>query len=431
MSTTPAAYVHEVFPAAVLEDGAPEPRTEAWMQTVNQGFNSEAPTAEAARRRAAWLVEEGAVLRAVHPVEGREGVDGLGRPVATFVRTEGTVNLGGAELVPARMYTSVTVRPAHRRRGILRTMMEAELQAAVDAGFPLAVLTVTEGSIYQRFGFGTAVRSRSVTVDTGPRFALHRQPSGRVESVDAAWLEPRVGELFERFHARTVGSVTRRAGWSRYFTEADGETRARGVRAAVHLDDDGTIDGFVAYTAKGEFEARELQVHELVAGSDDAYRGLWQHLAAIDLAATATLEAAPLNGPLQYALVDQRVVRTTEVYDDLWARVLDPVAVLRSRGYGPLARAAGLELRLGVRDALGHAAGVFAVRPHADGVEASRVDDGAQLELDVSDLGALLFGNAATTLAAAGRIDEVEPGAIALADGLFAVPGGAYFQSHF
>ncbi|GMA28350.1 GNAT family N-acetyltransferase [Arenivirga flava] len=430
MSTTPA-YVHETFPAGLQQDGAPDERTEAWMQTVAQGFNAEAPTAAASRRRAAWLVEEGAVLRAVHPVEGREGVDGLGRPVATFVRTEGSVNLGGPELVPTRMITSVTVRPAHRRRGILRAMMEAELQDAVDAGAPLALLTVTEGSIYQRFGFGTAVRSRSVTVDTGPRFALHRQPAGRVESVDGAWLEPRIGALFERFHARTIGSVTRRAGWSRYFVESDGETRARGVRAAVHLDDAGAIDGYVAYTAKGEFEARELEVHELVAGSDDAYLGLWQHLAAIDLAATASLEAAPLNGPLQFALVDQRVVRTTEVYDDLWARVLDPVAVLRSRGYGPLARAAGLELRLRVRDVLGHAEGVFAVRPHADGVDAERVEGGAQLELDVSDLGSLLFGNAATTLAAAGRIDELEPGAVALADGLFAVPGGAYFQSHF
>ena len=61
----------------------------------------------------------------------------------------------------------VTVAATHRRRGIARGLLEGELRAAASAGVPMAGLTVTEATIYGRYGFGPAVPvSRTASMAT-------------------------------------------------------------------------------------------------------------------------------------------------------------------------------------------------------------------------------------------------------------------------
>ena len=62
---------------------------------------------------------------------------------------------GGAR-VPVAAVTTVTVHPTHRRRGVLRQMMDEQLDDVARRGEPLAVLTASEASIYERFGYGAA-----------------------------------------------------------------------------------------------------------------------------------------------------------------------------------------------------------------------------------------------------------------------------------
>src|SRR5437667_9400344 len=56
---------------------------------------------------------------------------------------------GGAHVAVAGV-TTVTVHPTHRRRGLLRWMMAEQLDDVAQRHEPLAVLTASEASIYER-----------------------------------------------------------------------------------------------------------------------------------------------------------------------------------------------------------------------------------------------------------------------------------------
>src|SRR5207344_3532582 len=58
--------------------------------------------------------------------------------------------------VPTAGVTVVGVLPTHRRRGILRELMRAQLDDVHARGEPLAALWASEGGIYGRFGYGLA-----------------------------------------------------------------------------------------------------------------------------------------------------------------------------------------------------------------------------------------------------------------------------------
>ena len=89
-------------------------------------------------------------------------------PVATIFGFPNTVEVG-AGAVPAWMITGVGVAPTHRRRGILRRMMEPELARARSEGCGMAALTVSEGEIYGRFGFGLSTRMITYELDLTAR----------------------------------------------------------------------------------------------------------------------------------------------------------------------------------------------------------------------------------------------------------------------
>ena len=61
--------------------------------------------------------------------------------------------------------TWVSVEITHRRRGILRALIERQLREAAARGVPVAVLTASEASIYGRFGFGVATRAATRVID--------------------------------------------------------------------------------------------------------------------------------------------------------------------------------------------------------------------------------------------------------------------------
>ena len=86
-----------------------------------------------------------------------------------FVATGGvfTVRLSvpGGDL-PAGGVTWVTVLPSHRRRGILRGMMRLMVDDCHARNEPLAMLWASEGSIYQRFGYGMATVCVNLEAET-------------------------------------------------------------------------------------------------------------------------------------------------------------------------------------------------------------------------------------------------------------------------
>src|SRR5213080_4451870 len=80
----------------------------------------------------------------------------------------------------------VGVYPTHRRRGVLRSLMRAQLDDAHERGEPLAALWASEETIYGRFGYGVAAFCGEIDI---PRefsgFAQPFERSGRIRFVEA------------------------------------------------------------------------------------------------------------------------------------------------------------------------------------------------------------------------------------------------------
>src|SRR5262245_9642979 len=66
--------------------------------------------------------------------------------------------------LPAAGVTAVGVLPTHRRRGILRALMRAQLDDCRRRGEPVAYLWATEDTIYGRFGYGIASVSGEIEI---------------------------------------------------------------------------------------------------------------------------------------------------------------------------------------------------------------------------------------------------------------------------
>ncbi|GAB4098855.1 GNAT family N-acetyltransferase [Sinomonas halotolerans] len=433
------AYVLLRFPAAQPGE-AGWPAMRAWALAGQAGFYDRRHDDEYLAKCAALFAADGRELTGLYEA-APSGPWGLGAdvPVATFATLRKTLNAGHGRLVPAHLVTWVTVRTSHRRRGLLRRMMSADLARAKADGVPVAALTASEGAIYRRFGFGVATAERAVTVDAGPRFRLAVAAGGRVEMVEPAVLAELGPQLFDRVHRRTPGSVGRheryRLAAAGQFARSDGG-EDRELRAALHLGDDGRPDGYVTYAFLGwEAERPTVEVRDLVAATHSAYLGLWEFLGSLDLIERIVWKEAPADDPLPWALADPRVMSTTEARDMLWLRILDTEAALGARGWGS---DGGLTLR--VEDQLGLASGTFRLTVSGGTGAAERIESapggvpgaGADLVLDVADLSSLYCGGVGpATLAAAGRITEHRPGALREAEAMFALERPAHCLTHF
>lgn len=236
-------YLISTAPAALEDDPdgtrRADARSAAWTHAERQGFHELRGDAASVTRGIERSAADGRQLTAVLPRTPRPGslaADGV--PVGTFAAFTKTLNVGGGHLVPAHLVAGVTVQAPHRRRGILRRMMTDDLARAAADGHVVAALTASEATIYRRFGFGCAMRERTVTVDRTAPVGLLATPSGSTELVDPRTLGGLAREVFARFHATNPGSIDRHEGtWSAVTgvgSSADGSDD-EGVRAAVHV----------------------------------------------------------------------------------------------------------------------------------------------------------------------------------------------------
>lgn len=391
-------------------------RANGWLDAIMRGFHQSRPNDEF---RTKWLEvarADGAVNRGAWESASHPAVSDV--PVATFAHFVKTIN-AGARTIPAWMITDVTVAPTHRRRGLMRRLMTENLGAAVAEGAPIAVLTASEGAIYQRFGFGPATREARVRVDTSSRFRLRARPDdgGRVVLVDpvAAWTY--AAQVFTRHHEVTRGSVERPAYYESQLKgfDWDEQSEDRKQRVAVRFGPDGEPDGCVAYVMKYVEDASSVEVRDVVAATPTAHLALWQFLADIDLAEVVNGPGLVVD-PLTHALVDHRVRRVTSMPDHLWVRILDLAVALEARPWF-----ADDSLVLSVEDALGHADDTVRVDASGGTATVTPTTDEPDVTLDVETLGTLYLGDVAVDpLARAGRITGTDDALLrfaALADG--------------
>ena len=380
-----------------------------WFEAVALGFGEGCAQEESLQRWREEVARDGWRLDGAYASTPGFGL-GDHVPVGTFATTTQTVNVGNGRLEPVCFITDVTVRTTHRRRGLLTRLMTDALRRARDEGLSMAALTVTEGGIYGRFGFGVATSATSGELDSGPRFQLTRDIEPRVELATPEQSVAARRVVFEALHATTRGSHQRLAYYDSRLSglwDLDKNGPNLAVRSAVHLDADGQPDGVVSY--QFDDEGRQLRVRDLLAADPQAELGLWQFLAAIDLVEKVVVSTMSPTTALPWALADPRRLKVTGTTDFTWLRVLDVVRALEVRGFE-----SDGEVAFTVDDALGLASGSYKLVVRDRKPVVTPVS-GAHVRLDVRALGSLYFGLVdAHVLAAAGQVTGPEAGVVAL-----------------
>lgn len=375
-----------------LLDVADAEASRAFARAVARGFLGDEPAEEAyaltlrsfRERRNIGVYEPGSQL-----------------PVATVNSWATPMTVPGGE-VPMWAISEVSVAATHRRRGIARALLEGELRAAASAGVPLAGLTVSEATIYSRYGFAPAVPVARMRIDTRKAGGLGGSEPGRIEYVEGEGLAAALAEAHERSRAQRAGQIP---GWDVRWERMAGldpsDSKARGVRGVRYRDAAGVVRGALAYRLEeGKGFRFTLWVWHLAAETDEALRALWAFALNHDLVDEVRADLRPLDDPLAWLVADQRAVEMV-VHDHGWLRILDvPAALAARRCRGPL------DALLGVRDPLGFAEGAWRLLVDAEGrVTVTASDAAADVILGVEELSAIYAGGVpATQLAAAGRI---------------------------
>ncbi|OAN43548.1 GNAT family N-acetyltransferase [Microbacterium sp. H83] len=379
-------------------DLSDDPHVERFQRTMARGFLGPEPSPEAVAfgRSTVDARRNVGVYDDVAPEDAG--------PVATVDAWVTPLALGGGAEIPMWAISGVTVAGTHRRRGIARALLEGELRAAADAGVPIAGLTVTEATIYGRYGFGSAVPMAQFAVDTRRAGWSGPPVAGSLEYIDRDTLAAELGAVHERARRDRPGSIP---GWDARWRGMAGlspsDTDRDQVRGVRFRDESGAVRGALAFTLgerSGSFRFT-LTVRLLVAETPAATAALWGFALQHDLVDEVRADLRPIDDPLPWLVRDPRGITQT-VHDHGWLRILDVRASLEARRYS-----APADLVIRVHDPLGLAEGAWRLRIDESGRAAVEhaADAAEDVELDISALSILVAGGVrASALAAAGRI---------------------------
>ena len=320
--------------------------------------------------------------------------------------------------VPAAGVTVVGVLPTHRRRGVLRAMMRAQLDAARERGEPVAYLWASEETIYGRFGYGIASLSGEIQV---PRersaFARPLEPRGQVRLVALEEALELIPPVYERVARETPGMFARPRPWWEFRVLADPEYRREGggeMQRAV-LEFDGRVEAYALYRLHMSFDGGVAtgftNVIEAMGGTPVATAEIWRFLLDIDWMDSIKGMLLPVDHPLFLLLAQPRRMRL-RLSDGLWVRLVDVAGALSARTY-----AHDGALVFEVEDAF---CPWNEGRWRLEGGMAWRSEEDADLRLEVTALASVYLGGFTfAQLARAGRVAELADGAIARADAMF------------
>lgn len=369
-----------------------------FLRAFRLAFVEADPNAETEAEWLAWVQEQHPRLKGVYDPDAERSPGYATTPVATFLSFDGTYN-SGASLLDTSMITDVTVRPTHRRRGLLKALMTNELNEAKNRGQALCALTATDAKIYGRFGFGIASRIVSVEAHTGHDFDIVTPWKGTVHLVDPVAATETFESLFDAWHQTNRGSLSRPSHYRRPHFDWKTESQGLAFRAAVHYDEAGEADGAMMWRVEDKGEV--LTVVDLVTLTPDAELGLWATIGGIELNHKVKCSLINPDSPLPWCVRDARVLKTVGISDHIWLRILDTEAVLAARGWERDGH-----FTLGVTDGLGHADGTFTIDVVDGRAQVTRTDAPAEAVVSVGDLASLYSGVLpAQTLHDAGRLE--------------------------
>ena len=354
--------------------------------------------------------------------------------VATALHELTSKRLPGGAQLPCTGVTRVSVAATHRRRGLLRAIMDFQLTEIRELGLPLAALWASEAGIYQRFGYGVAALEEHWRIErphTGLGSWVGDLP-GSVRYLPASDARPVLEPIFDRYQSNRSADMQRIGyRWDQRLADYEGDRRGLSPLNIVVHETSGTIDGYAQYRMKSPWEddlpAFELSVDEVVGLTREAELGLWQYLFGVDLVRNIEAIRQPVDATLPWALSDMRRLHR-RVMDSVFARVLDIPAAFSARSY-----LSPGSLVVHVDDTvMPDAGGRFRIEAGSGGSDVKRTDAPADLDVHPAGLAPLLMGTAtATSLARAGFVRECAPGSLARADELLHWPTAAHSLYYF
>lgn len=317
--------------------------------------------------------------------------DDLAIPVGTSQSWITPLTLPGLTTLPSWAISSVTVAPTHRRRGIATSMLQAELRTAHALEVPVAILTVSESTIYHRFGFGPATVLAGYEIDTKRAGWRGRDVGGRLAFVDPIAFRATGAEVLDRVRRSRAGEIAKSPFLADRLTGPLGTNEKKdGYRVVRYDDADGVCQGFVVFTLEEhdtDFAMHTLTVQHLASTTDDAYLALWRFVLEHDLVGTVKTYTTGDAEALPLLVSDFRRARQAWREDHLWVRILDVPRALEARRYEHDG-----SIVLHVDDMLGFAAGTWRLTVEG-GIGTVDVASGdADVTLPAAALGSLYLG---------------------------------------
>ena len=323
--------------------------------------------------------------------------------------------------LPAAGVTWVTVRPTHRRQGVLTRMMDRQMKDVHERGIAVAALWASESLIYGRFGYGVGSLGVDLSIERGYTNLLNGVASpGKCRLVSreealAAW-----PQIYSRRAPGQPGMYSRTETWWKHHSlRYDDPAKAKEATFFVQYEEDGDPLGYARYTVRQEwrdnFPAGKLTVEELVTLTDGAYAALWSYIFGVDLIFTYEAVRCRVDEPLFWMLEEPRRLATGS-HDALWLRLVDVRAALEGRRY-----AVEGSIVIDVIDSFcPWNTGRYELQAGPEGAICKATKANPDIAMTAADLAAVYLGAVTTrTLAQAGRV-EGDADAIQRADRLFA-----------
>ena len=365
-----------------------------------------------------------------------------GTPIGIAGAYSFRLSVPGSELLPAAGVTWVSVLPTYRRRGVLSSIMRRQLQDVRGRGEPIAVLWASEAAIYSRFGYGRASWTFRFTLRRGEGALAATVVADRGLVLRLADPSAALAELAKVYDTVLAGRpglfVRNEAWWQRMIYDPPEHRQGASPLRCLLAEDESGPRGYAMYSVLGLPDAEPflpaaaLTVRELMAVDPAASAALWTDLLSRDLTSELRAWRRPVDDPLLFQLADPRRARPQPA-DGLWVRIIDVPGALTGRRYS-----CPVDVVIDVRDdilpanagrwrlttASGAAGAAGAASSGAAGAagagdgrglaaSCARVTSAADLALDVTQLGgAYLGGTRLGTLAEAGLVTGLRPGAV-------------------
>jgi predicted acetyltransferase len=288
-------------------------------------------------------------------------------------------------------------------------MIEDHFARALSRGEVVSTLYAAETAIYQRFGYGSACQSFTLSSGRNPEM---REVAGSddlrlvLENADVERHASAVRAVLARVtrpgaHATVDDPLMR----DMFIDPELWREGAERLRIAIVHDDAGPA-AFAIFTRKlawtnGEPDS-EFSMWTWAAATAAAERRLLSVVLDLDLVAKIKMRNIAADSPLVTLLKDVRGAHFT-MRDNIWVRVLDVPKALAARGYAEEA-----DVTVSISDAqLPANAGVWRLRIAGGAAEATKVEDNetADVTIPIQELGAAYLGGVTfATLARAGLV---------------------------